>query len=466
MSTQLTPAQETAKALADECSVKYITIPSSPLPKLKGLKEEDYFKSVAKNGRNTAITSYYGITILAKVLKEYPDRLRDKKGLTLKQLSNAQKGLEAALGIKASIIWEPLEKGSVYISVNPGMAPVLSFTNGYVEGYFADLLQEPAAQKPPKFKRSGHLTDQLLKFNYPRDKSLQLNLFDTLQESTKDKITAVSIKREELVEGIKLSPSETKLIDCLCKLLHERSQTTNSAQEDYYTGNAGGGDLVHFGGEKTPAPRLAFTLYEIAQEYKGGERVAGKDIENVKQILTELDKKSFLMSYKETIHKHGGGRIENKIEEFSKLLRIVKISQAEYNQEDIELSKKEETIVALNPIFRRQIDTKFILYPTDIVRRTIIAYGSHNLSEAAIKLREYLMREHSAKRYEPEINLDKLYYLLAEKWMRESRKKKVKEYTDKALETVKNLGLVISYEQKPGATGEAKIVFKLDKDWG
>lgn len=40
-------------------------------------------------------------------------------------------------------------------------------------------------------------------------------------------------------------------------------------------------------------PKLAFTLYELTREYKGGEYVAGKDIENVKQILTELDSKRF-----------------------------------------------------------------------------------------------------------------------------------------------------------------------------
>ena len=83
----------------------------------------------------------------------------------------------------------------------------------------------------------------------------------------------------------------------------------------------------------------------------------------------------------------------------------------------------------------------------------------------ALRLRDYLIRELSSKRYQPEINLEKLYYLLAEKWMRESRKKKVKEYTDKALETVKALGLLLSYEIKTGSTGDPKIVFKLNKNW-
>ena len=213
------------------------------------------------------------------------------------------------------------------------------------------------------------------------------------------------------------------------------------------------------------SPKLAFSLYELTKEYKGGENIGGKDIENVKQILTELDSKSFLLSYVETSKKTDGGRIEKKIEDFRKLIHIVKISETEYNKEDIELSKKEETVILLNPIFRRQIDSKFILYPNDINRRTIIAYGSHNLSDITLRLRDYLIRELSSKRYTPEIRLDKLYYLLAERWMRESRKRKVKEYTEKALQTVTALGLLLTYEIKTASTGEPKVIFNLNKDW-
>jgi len=75
------------------------------------------------------------------------------------------------------------------------------------------------------------------------------------------------------------------------------------------------------------------------------------------------------------------------------------------------------------------------------------------------------MREHSSKRYDPEIILDRLYYQLSEKWMKESRKKKVKEYTDKAIETVKAMGLLLDFKIKRGYKGDRKIIFHLDKDW-
>jgi hypothetical protein len=351
-----------------------------------------------------------------------------------------------------------------YFSNNIPVQFALAKSLGKGEQYLKTISLKSLSQYGGKYKRSGHLTDQILKYNYPKDNSSQLSIFETLQEKTKKDIEVAGVEVSEIVEGIKLSPSETKVIDCLCKLLHETSQTSDAKKEDYYSGNIGY-ELDDYGGEKTPAPKLAFTLYELTREYKGGEYVAGKDIENVKQILTELDSKRFLLSYVETTKIKDGGRIERKIEDFRKLIHIVKISETEYSKEDVELSKTEETIILLNPIFRRQIDSKFILYPNDINRRTIIAYGSHNLSDIALRLRDYLIRELSSKHYQPEIKLEKLYYLLAEKWMKESRKKKVKDYTDKALQTVKALGLLLSYEVKTASTGEPKIVFTLNKDW-
>lgn len=318
--------------------------------------------------------------------------------------------------------------------------------------------------KKEKIRVSGHLKDQQLRYRYPRDSSPQLPLFDKLDENTKRDILRDGTKVEEIVEGIKLSPSEQKVIDCLCKLLHEKSNTSEPDVKGYYSGNMDPAISVH-GGENTIAPKLAFSLYELAKEYKGGEDVSGKDMNNVKTVLQELDNRRFLLSYVETSYKKDGSRTERKIEEFKKLITILKLSETEYNKEDVELSKKEETIVVLNPIFRRQIDSKFILYPDDIVRRTIIAYGSHNISETANRLRDYLIRELSSKHYEPEIGLERLYYLLNEKWMKESRKKKVKEFTDKAIETVKAIGLLTRHEIKQGKTGEPKVVFYLNKSW-
>ena len=315
-----------------------------------------------------------------------------------------------------------------------------------------------------KFKRSGHLTDQILKSIYPKDKNRQLNLWDALGDDTKKDIEVAGVELTEVVEGIKLTPSETKIIDSLCKLLHENSQTLEPKDNNYFTGNLAPG-LIEYGGDNTPAPKLSFTLYELTREYKGGEAISGKDVENVKQVLSELSSKRFLMRYTETTKGKKGEWIKKEYEAFRKLINVDKATLSS-GVGDIEHYKKTETVILLNPIFRRQIDSKFILYPNDINKRTIIAYGSHNVSDIALRLRDYLMREISSKRATSEINLDKLYYLLAEKWMRESRKKKVKEYTEKALEVVTGLGILENYKIVTAkTTGEPKVVFTLNKDF-
>jgi hypothetical protein len=319
--------------------------------------------------------------------------------------------------------------------------------------------------KVGKFKRSGHLQDQMLKYNYPKD--TQLDLFSILKEETIEEIDVKKIERSEVVEGIKLTPSETKVIDCLCKLLHQNSQIEDSKKTDYYTGNRGG-EIIQYDKENTAiAPRLGFTLYEFTKEYIGiDKKVGGKDIDNVTSILKGLSQKDFLIRYTEETYQKGGEKRIREIEVFNKIISLPKLKERTYSREGIELSKTEETLVILHPIFIRQIDSKFILYPNDINQRTISAYGSPNVSDITFKLREYLMRELSSKHYSPEITLDRLYYRLHEKWMKESRKGMVKKYTEKALKVVTDIGLLISYEIKPSkTTGEPKIVFKLNKDF-
>ena len=51
-----------------------------------------------------------------------------------------------------------------------------------------------------KFKRSGHLTDQILKYNYPKDR--QPSLFDNLQSETLKDIEVAGVEVAQIVEGI------------------------------------------------------------------------------------------------------------------------------------------------------------------------------------------------------------------------------------------------------------------------
>ena len=303
------------------------------------------------------------------------------------------------------------------------------------------------AEKTGSYKVAGHLIDQRLKYAFPTDNLP--SIFDQLKEATIEDMIDYGVE----VEGIRLTATETKIVDCICKLLDE-SRASTKYNESSSTELA-----------ENVAPKLFFTLYELTKEYKGGESVSGKDVANVKTILEELSYKSFLIRYKEVTTNIKTK--EKTIKEYEQVRSLINIDKATLTKEKegVEHYKKVETVVNLHPIFLKQIDSKFILYPNDINKRTIVAYGSHNVSDMTLRLRDYLMREISSKRKKSEIGLEKLYYLLNEKWMNESRKKRVKEGTEKAIETVKNMELITSHEITTNVKGEAKVVFHLNKEW-
>ena len=53
-----------------------------------------------------------------------------------------------------------------------------------------------------KFKRSGHLTDQILKYSYQKNKKGQLSIFDNLNNTTKKQVNNSKVEVTEIVEGI------------------------------------------------------------------------------------------------------------------------------------------------------------------------------------------------------------------------------------------------------------------------
>jgi hypothetical protein len=325
------------------------------------------------------------------------------------------------------------------------------------------------------YKSSGHLFDNLLKYSKPSNKGKkdnQLQLWESLSLSTKEIIEKKGVEKKEVYEGLNLTAPETKLIHSLALLLHEKSQTSNPKGEDYYTGNLEPRTLA-VGTEKKTAPALAFTLFELAKLYKGGKDIGGKDVENVMNVLQNLNNRHFLLIYTETYPTKSGQKIELRREGFHKLIAINKLTLSRLEGADSKTILSEKVEIELHPIFRDQIDTKFIKLPKDINRRTAIAYGSEIVSKEALQLRDYVARTLSAKtlpkdkegNYYHEIGVEKLYFTLAGGYMKQGRKKKVQEATNKALETVQNLGMIHGYRVETGATGEPKFILQLNKKW-
>ena len=315
------------------------------------------------------------------------------------------------------------------------------------------------------YRMSGHLVDQRLKYTKA---GVQRSIFDILEEGTKDKIRRETAVPDAVVEGLRLTASETKVVDSLCKLLHESSQNKAPGERDYYAGNTGAVEMTKYGGAQATEPRLMFTYYELAREMKGGEAPSGKDIENAREVVAGLLSKKFLVTikaYEVQLDKKGKKvKTERKVEEFRPLIRELKLTESEYVDDALKDTRK-ELVVALDPIFSYQIDSKFILCPSDLTHRTMLAYGGHTISKPALNLRDWLMREKSSKHKAPEMMEENLYRMLAEKSMKEGRKRKVRQAFEKAVETSMQLGLLKSWERTQGKTGENKIVFHLNMDW-
>ncbi len=333
------------------------------------------------------------------------------------------------------------------------------------------IAEEP---KPTgKFRRSGHLSDQILKNNYPE--APQRSLFDLLEQSTKEKITSEGASIELLNrkgEGINLSKGEYKLLIALSALLHKKSQTKDSKLDDYYAGNKGF-DLVGMptkdGSLQLKSPKIGFSFYELVKEYNGGNAPSGATMRDVGRMVCDLaddPSKKALIRYTRTTDQGKGKIREYFIESYDSLLKIATGGYRDILNGEV-IDEKREIEVQLHPVFIDQIERKYVELPVDITKRMIEAYGGTNLSDIAIKLVEYLARAHSGRPsdFKTEIYQEKLYSIIAGEYVKQGRRSLIAKYFDKAIETAKGIGLLQSYETVTGNTGKPKFIFTLSKEW-
>lgn len=309
------------------------------------------------------------------------------------------------------------------------------------------------------FNASGHLRDNMLNNN------TQLALFKELRESTKNIIENDNIEINEIAEGIQLTASEHRMIHSLSKMLHTKSQIKDPQKDSFYAGNLPPEKITYNEGNETILPRLAFTLYEITQEYKGDKEVNGKDVENVKTILINLSKKKFLIRYSEKITTPKGLWTKMEYEGFRNLIHIDSATLT-LGKKDIIYSKNTKIIIALHPIFKSQIHTKFIKFPSDTNKRITLAYGNHKVPKSVMLLYDYLLRAKSSKIYTVEIGFTTLYNTICGSSMKQKRKSRAKKDTDIAINTMIHLKLLESFKIADCKTSsDSKFIFKINKNW-
>ncbi|MBA3706710.1 MAG: hypothetical protein H0W84_12660 [Bacteroidetes bacterium] len=332
-------------------------------------------------------------------------------------------------------------------------------------------IREP--RKPQKYRQSGHLVDQKLK--YSKTQQQQLSLFDLLSEPTQKKIEESKI--EIKAEGIKLTPPENKLIHALNRLLHMKSQNKNTAADDFYKGNMPY-ELVPYGEGQSKAAVLKFKPAELYKAYIGHDEYSGHDINFINNTLHHLETKRVLIRYDRVKKVKVGKREEtltDRIEDFQSLIKIISFIPDLTDEEKQQLDQgnvtireaKAEFIIALNPIFTDQIETKFIEFPEDTNRRLVIAAGGHNKVTASMNiLMEWMLRELSAKRYKSEINEENLPLILGlEKYVKQNRKRLLKERIDKDIQAIINMGIITHVTKESNSSGGSKWVFHLNKEY-
>lgn len=325
-------------------------------------------------------------------------------------------------------------------------------------------------KKLTKFRQSGHLIDQTLKY---KDSNKHPSLFDMLDIETREKI--VDAKIEVKAEGIRLSAAEDKILKALSKLIYEKqSSTLNSG--DYSSINNSNFPLCAYGGreQKASAPILRISPASLYKAYLDRDDYSGDDIKYINKVLYELSQKKFLIIY-DRKRTENGKKVTDRIEEFQNLVKIMSyiegLTESELNNLDSADSnireKRNELIIGLNPIFVDQINTKYIEYPSDINKRTTIAAGGHMcVTESIIILRDYMLREISAGRFRAEINEEKLPYILhLDGYIKQRKRKLVAERTQSAINAVKNLGIICDVEKVVGSDGQQKYVFSLNNSF-
>ena len=308
------------------------------------------------------------------------------------------------------------------------------------------------------FKQSGHYVNEKLKHNHKaKDQAIQLSVWDALKPETQELYEEE--KDSIQVEGIKLSVSEDATMNALLKVLNRKSQPGK------YTGNLPS-VKVSYGEQRVNSPQLSITLYELFKE-RFGDKIGGKQMDILKDSLTSLEEKKFLIKYVRPLE----NRNSEVVEIYEPLIKIFgHYKDVTPEQMKTGAYRNDKGIrIKLHPVVIDQINTNFIVYPADIDKRTMIAAESLNnrYPEAVIKLRDYLQRWiANNKGTKTEINEDTLHYQLGlEKYIKQSRKKLIKKNTEIALKSVIKLGMVTKYERVTGAKGQWKYVFHLNPKW-
>lgn len=301
------------------------------------------------------------------------------------------------------------------------------------------------------YRKPKHLVNATTGVRPIKDK--EISLFSGLDE------TVATFKTPPML-GLNLTRGERKLVNCFSLLLQERSQTINSKELNYFSGDTNKPKLSSYGSDiVAPNPELRTTLYELSKVYHRKDKVSGGEQTVVKNLLKSLMHKTYYVEFNPITYKDKAG--EPKSVTWRGRVTLFMLGTTD---------NKGELFIQLNSIFALQIRDYYVNYPIDFDAQledaSLKLYDSNRVANGIYIFIDYLASVRGAKGiYKHEIYKSNLYEKVNYKWLKESRKTLLEENITKGIEVALEIGLLEKWEEVIGATGEKKYIFYTRKEW-
>lgn len=328
--------------------------------------------------------------------------------------------------------------------------------------------------KTNTFRKAGHLIDQQLK--YPKPDANQLDLFSLINNSElRSSLQQEGLVREnELELGINLTPAQDRLVNALCRLLQEKSQTFNQEDPNFFKGNSP--YLIPYREKTEKIPALILEPHELYQAYLEKSDYSGKEMANIEQILEQTETARHLIVYEWRTKTKTGRTLVDRIEQYQPLFAVDRIFPNMTEDEagmvakgDVEARRRKiKLLIKFNPIFIHQIESKYVLYPKDIHQRMTHAVGGdpRKITPAMITLRDHCLRALSNKQKKIEINQTKLPFLLKlDNYVKAGRRKEIEKKIQESFLACKEIGLIERWDEELGSNNQVKLVIHLNQNF-
>lgn len=292
-----------------------------------------------------------------------------------------------------------------------------------------------------------------------RKKPIQGNLFDMLTPKARDQAIVLSETDgllSQVTDGINAGVLGTKVIIGLAQTLYLQSEMYGNTDRllgmSEEVTKATGIELSEgeLGTRKdpkkpviSPSPYVYIKTHDFTKLVQGTERVGGKDIKAVKDMLFDLHNKMIYID-------RGDGNFIGR--------RLLTIEGTDIDTK----TGAEVLLLQLKPIFTRAIASDFVT-----IRKDTLKVLSGRQKDITMKLFLYLVEQHSYKNLPtyPTIKITKaeLFSRIAVIKSYEKYSKRREPDFQEAVNRMKALHLIHSYNEEYGAGGDIICIFHLNK---